>query len=250
LRCERCRLHTDLCACDVLTPMPVATELVVVAHRYEVRKPTSTGRLAVLCLKGARLCLRGIHGGRDDPVRWEPHRTPLLLFPCAGAIPLDAWQASRGHPGEPVTLIVPDGTWRQAKRMPRRVAGLADVQAVTIPDARAVGRRLRRPDTPSRLATLEAIARAFGVLEGANAEAHLMRAFRIVVERSLWSNGRLSTHELSVPVPTGARQDGPTNREASLLARHAAGQGQAPPRIRDVEQIAAQDEALPGEVEP
>jgi DTW domain-containing protein YfiP len=215
LRCPRCRLHTDLCACDVLTPMAVATELVVVAHRFEVRKPTSTGRLAVLCLEGARLCLRGLHGSQDDPVRWAPTRTPLLLFPRPGAIPLDVWLANRHTPRSPVTLIVPDGTWRQAKRIPRRVSALAGIQAVTIPDARASGQRLRQPDKPSRLATLEAIALAFGILEGAEAQAHLMRAFRVVVERALWSNGRLSTGQLSAPLPLGARQDGPTVRDAT-----------------------------------
>ena len=213
LRCPRCRLHTDLCACDVLVPMRVATELVVVAHRYEVRKPTSTGRLAVLCLQGARLHLRGLQGRTDEAVTWGPERTPLYLFPCPGAIPLDAWQAT--HPGTalPVTLIVPDGTWRQAKRVRRRVTGMAEVTAVTLPDARTSGLRLRQPNTPDRLATLEAIALAFGILEGPAAEAHLLRAFRTVVERALWSNGRLASDDLTATVPAGARQDGPVDRE-------------------------------------
>jgi len=210
LRCPRCRLHTDLCACDVLSPMTVATELIVVAHRYEVRKPTSTGRLAVLCLEGARLCLRGRHGAPDDPVTCAAGRTPLFLFPCPGAVPLDEWRAA--HAAEPVTLIVPDGTWRQAKRVRYRVPGVADATAVTLPDARATGHRLRQPNTPNRLATLEAIALAFGILEGPTTEAHLLRAFHTVVERALWSNGRLSSHELTTPVPPGARQDGPVHR--------------------------------------
>jgi DTW domain-containing protein YfiP len=217
LRCPRCRLHTDLCACDILQPMAVATELVVVAHRYEVRKPTSTGRLAVLCLAGARLCLRGLHGSPDDAVTWAPDRTPLLLFPCPGAVPLDAWRASRPAAAPPVTLIVPDGTWGQAKRVRYRVPGLAAIQAVALPDAHASGRRLRQPDTPSRLATLEAIARAFGILEGPAAEAHLMRAFRTVVERALWSNGRLATDEITTGIPAGARQDGPACRTTACF---------------------------------
>jgi DTW domain-containing protein YfiP len=209
LRCPRCRLHTDLCACDVLSPMPVATELVVVAHRYEVRKPNSTGMLAVLCLQGARLCLRGRHGAPDDAVTCEAQRTPILLFPCAGALPLDEWKASRPPDAGPVTLIVPDGTWRQAKRVHRRVPGLAGVQAVTLPGAHASGHRLRHAHTTSRLATLEAIALAFGILEGPEAQAHLIRAFHTVVERVLWSNGRLSSDEVTTGIPAGARQDGP-----------------------------------------
>ncbi|MBN2574228.1 MAG: DTW domain-containing protein [Deltaproteobacteria bacterium] len=217
LRCPRCRLHTDLCACDVLRPMAVATELVVVAHRYEVRKPTSTGRLAVLCLQGARLCRRGLHGAQDDPVTWGPGRTPLLLFPCPGAIPLDAWRAAQPTSPPPVALIVPDGTWRQAKRVRRRVPGLAAITAVTVPGAHADGVRLRQPTAPNRLATLEAIARAFGILEGPAAEAHLMHAFRTVVERALWSNGRLSSAEITTSIPKGARQDGPLSRGPASL---------------------------------
>jgi DTW domain-containing protein YfiP len=212
LRCRRCRLHTDLCACDVLMPIPVTTDLVVVAHRYEVRKPTSTGRLAVLCLAGARLCLRGRHGQPDDPVTWAPGRTPLLLFPGPGAIPLDAWKAAQPQTAPPVTLIVPDGTWRQAKRMRYRVPGLEGITAVTLPNARATGQRLRQPHTPTRLATLEAIAFAYGILEGPTAKSHLLHAFRTVVERALWSNGRISSQEVTTGIPAGARQDGPVLR--------------------------------------
>jgi len=113
-------------------------------------------------------------------------------------------------------LIVPDGTWRQAKRVHRRVAELAGVEAVFLPGAHATGLRLRHAHAPSRLATLEAIALAFGILEGPPAEAHLMRAFRTVVERVLWSNGRLASDEVTTSIPAGARQDGPAVRAPAL----------------------------------
>jgi DTW domain-containing protein len=214
LRCPRCRLHTDLCACDVLVPMAAATELVVVAHRYEVRKPTSTGRLAVMCLESARLCLRGLHGKPDDPVTWDAGHEPILLFPCPGALSLGEWKAARTATAPPVSLIVPDGTWGQAKRVRRRVPGLAGITAVTLPDANASGLRLRQPNAPNRLATLEAIALAFGILEGPAAQEHLLHAFRTVVERALWSNGRLSIAQVTTGIPEGARQDGPVDRSA------------------------------------
>jgi DTW domain-containing protein YfiP len=113
-----------------------------------------------------------------------------------------------------VTLIAPDGTWRQAKRVRRRVPGLSSITAVTLPDACATGLRLRQPNAPERLATLEAIALAFGILEGAAAQDHLLRAFRTVVERALWSNGRLSSEQVTTGIPEGARQDGPVVRSA------------------------------------
>jgi DTW domain-containing protein YfiP len=67
---------------------------------------------------------------------------------------------------------------------------------------------LRRANASTQLATLEAIAHAFGILEGPAAEAHLLHAFRTVVERALWSNGRLSDTQVTTGVPVGASQDG------------------------------------------
>lgn len=208
LRCTRCRLHTDLCACDLLASIPVSTKVLVVAHWAEVRKPTNTGQLAVACLQGATLCLRGREGIPNDPVVWDSGGTPLLLFPGPDAIPLDVWRAERVNT-PPVTLVVPDGTWRQAKRIRRRVPGLQNVQAVKLLANQGSDYRLRRAHLDDRLATMEAIARALGILEGPSVEEHLTRAFRAVVDRALWSNGRLTTAEVAGGVPDGARQDGP-----------------------------------------
>jgi len=209
LRCPRCRLHTDLCACQLLAPMEVATRVLLVTHKLENIKATNTGHLAVQCLKGARLCLRGREALPDDPVTWEADQTPLLLFPCKDAIPLDAWRAD--HAAQAITLVVPDGTWRQANRVRRRVPGLAAIQAVSLTSAQASNYRLRRTHMGNRLATFEAIALALGILEGPAIEAHLLHVFRAIVDRALWSNGRLATELVTGGIPAGARQDGPAN---------------------------------------
>lgn len=187
--------------------MAVSTRLLVVAHRAEVRKPTNTGQLAVACLEGARLCLRGREDVANDPVTWDPVSTPLLLFPTPDATPLEAWRSQ--HAG-PVTLIVPDGTWRQAKRIPRRVPELRGVQPVVLGARQGSGYRLRRGHRQHWLATMEAVAGALGILEGPvrgqEVEARLLHVFRAVVERALWSNGRLASSEVTGGVPAGARQ--------------------------------------------
>jgi DTW domain-containing protein YfiP len=207
LRCSRCRLHTDLCACDLLVPIPVSTKLLLVAHRAEIRKPTNTGQLAAACLPGAKLCLRGREGVANDPVDWDPATTPLLLFPTSDAVEIEEWRRSHGNLR--VTLIVPDGTWRQAKRIPRRVPELRGMQAVKLDAKRESGYRLRRGRYDHHLATMEAVAQALGVLEGPAVEERLMHVFHAVVERALWSNGRLHASEVTGGVPDGARQDGP-----------------------------------------
>lgn len=203
LRCRRCRLHTDLCACDLLAPLPVSTRLLLVAHWAEVRKPTNTGQLAVTCLEGARVCVRGREDLPNDPVVWDPSTTPLVLFPTRDAVALDAWRMA--NPTARVTLIVPDGTWRQAKRIPRRVPELRGIPTVKLVACES-GYRLRRAHWDQHLATMESIALALGVLEGPAVEARLLHIFRAVVERALWSNGRIAADEVTGGVPLGARQ--------------------------------------------
>jgi DTW domain-containing protein YfiP len=211
LRCPRCRLHTDLCACALLAPLEVATQVLLVTHKFENRKATNTGHLAVQCLKNARLCLRGREDLPDDPVVWASDRTPLLLFPCREAMPLDTWWAARTTESKAVTLIVPDGTWRQANRVRRRVPGLAHIQAVSLTATQESNYRLRHTHLGNRLATFEAIALALGILEGPAIGTHLAHVFRAIVDRALWSNGRLATQDVTGGIPAGARQDGPAN---------------------------------------
>src|SRR6185503_2956247 len=98
-----------------------------------------------------------IRGARDrttDAPHWNEHGDPVLLFPHPDALPLDTW---RDHP-RPVTLIVPDGTWRQAARARRRIAGLEAVPCAFVARATTSAYRLRRTPDPGRLCTIEAIA--------------------------------------------------------------------------------------------
>jgi DTW domain-containing protein YfiP len=224
LRCPRCRLHTDLCACALLAPVEVATQILLVTHKFENRKATNTGHLAVQCLKGARLCLRGREDQPDDPVVWDASHTPLFLFPCRDSLPLHEWLAAQAVKPKAITLVVPDGTWRQANRVRRRVSGLAGIQAVSLPATQESYYRLRHTHLGNRLATFEAIALALGFLEGPAIEEHLSRIFRTIVDRALWSNGRVASEEVTGGIPAGARQDGPangpTNGPAKTMAAH------------------------------
>src|SRR5262249_10300950 len=101
------------------------------------------------------------------------------------ALPLQSWAGS----SEPVTLIVPDGTWRQASKVRNRVPGLRDVPCVSMGIGDPSRYRLRSEAHGHGLATIEAIARALGVLEGKAVEDALLTPFHAMVERTLWSRG-------------------------------------------------------------
>jgi len=205
VRCPRCRLHDSLCLCALIPRIATRTRLVLIIHRREDRKPTNTGRLATECLANSEVVVRGQQESPCAPFTWDPSRQPLLLFPREGAVPIERFAASP----RPVTLIVPDGNWRQASKVRHRVPGLMDVPCVSIEPDAPTAYRLRSESRPGGLATMEAIARAFGVLEGAGVRSALERVFRTLVERALWSRGQIGTASLSDDLPAGARRHDP-----------------------------------------
>jgi DTW domain-containing protein YfiP len=196
-----------LCVCALLPRPPLMTRarLLLVMHKDEARKPTNTGRLAAACLASAVTLVRG--EGEEIDVGPLLGARPVLLFPDPAAVPLDRLLAAAARDddrlAEPITLIVPDGNWRQAQRVRTRVPGLAAVPCAVLPPGPPTAYRLRHEPRPGGLATAEAIARAFGVLEGADVEAAILRPFRAMVERTLWARGALATADVTDGIPAG-----------------------------------------------
>jgi len=206
-RCGRCRMLGTLCVCPLI-PRPrlaTRTRLVLLIHRFEDRKPTNTGRLAAECLANSQVVVRGHASAPTPRVACDAGSTPLLLFPHEGATPLDERSPWRGSQ-RPVTLIVPDGTWRQASKVRNRVAGLADIPCVSLPAGEPSVYRLRAEAHEAGLSTLEAIARAMGLLEGEHVRRALERVFRAMVERTLWSRGTVATADVTGGIPEGTER--------------------------------------------
>lgn len=155
-RCPGCRTALSLCICAELVPTPVRTQLVVIAHRNEVHKSTNTARLAVQMVEGAELHVRGEQGVAGVVI--APERRRLVLFPSAEARVLEPTS-------EPCVLIVPDGSWPQARKVMRRepLAEGAEPVRLEVPPTRYT---LRRGVRDGGVCTMEAIAAALAVLEG------------------------------------------------------------------------------------
>ena len=212
LRCRECRMHLSLCICALLPRIETRTRVVLIIHQLEWLKPTNTGAVAARCLPNSAVVYRGRPpeaGGASmdgDVSALSPAGAQrLLLFPHASATPLADWRGGT----EPITLLVPDGTWRQAARTTTKLtAQLGAIPCVSLPAAPAQ-KRLRGAASPDRLATLEAVARALGVLEGPDVEHALLRVYRIMTDRTLWSNGRVTTSEVTGGIPPGVRSHDP-----------------------------------------
>lgn len=187
-RCEGCRLHEADCLCAHVPKLETRARLALVMHHRECDKTTATGPLALAALTNSEL---HVHGLRDAPLDLShlhgQGRRVLVLFPSEDARVLDA--ALLAEDPRPVTLVVPDGNWRQASRVPRRVPGLQSAQRVTLPAGEPSRWGVRREPHPQGLATFEAIARAFGVLESQAVRDALEALFSRLVQATLAARG-------------------------------------------------------------
>ena len=210
-------MHMSVCICALFPRLETQTRVVLVIDRAEIRKPTNTGQLATSSLVNSAVVVRGREGEPSKPIPVAPGSQPLLLFPREGEA-----EVLRPMPG-PVTLIVPDGNWRQASKVRARVPGLRSVPCVTLPPGEPSAYRLRSEAHPHGLATLEAIARALGDPRGpGEIQAALERVFLAMVERTLWVRGALDTPEVAGGIPEGARARRSAERNAGESPSAAA----------------------------
>jgi DTW domain-containing protein len=218
-RCSVCRMHATLCICALVPRLRTRTRLVLLVHYREARKPSNTGQLAARCVERSSVDIYGKRGQVLEAPIVADDEVPLLMFPDADAAAISPHAASK----KSIALLVPDGNWRQASKV-RRASGFGAIPCVKLPEAGPTEYRLRAEPRAGGLATLEAIARALGILEGdagPEIERAMLSVFRVMVERTLWFRGKLRDHEVTGGIPEAARARDPRGAvtKRSLFAR-------------------------------
>ena len=118
-----------------------------------------------------------------------PQYRTFLFYPSEDAVELDKDLVEKQP--TPIQLIVPDGTWRQARKLHSRHPELKDVQRVKISTPNHSIFQLRAQSRPEGMATLQAIAHGLGVIEGDRVRAQLMKLYHAKIERTLIGRGLL-----------------------------------------------------------
>ncbi len=174
--------------CAEIPTIETKTRLAIVSHFRELYKTTSTGYLALEAMPNSELY---VHGKQESPLNLKSlhdgKRRIMVLFPSEKAKVLTKTLISSDP--RPITLIVPDGNWRQASRIPKRVPGLAEAEHVILPDGKESEWGVREETRPGGLATLEAISRAFAILESQQVGAALEQLFHSVATATLFARG-------------------------------------------------------------
>lgn len=192
-RCEKCKINKMHCFCDQIKVHDTNTRVSIIMHHREKHLTSNTAKLATLTLSNAQIFQRGLP---DKPfsieqLNLEEGVLPLYLFPDEDAVLLDE-NFLQNYPG-PYHLIVPDGTWNQAKKVRRREPGLSDLLCVKLSDNVKGEYKLRNSVRDDGVCTFEAVIHALEVLENKEVALDLLRQFRLLNERV--AKSRSGLHE-------------------------------------------------------
>jgi DTW domain-containing protein YfiP len=167
--------------------LPTRTRVLLLQHPREEFMPVGTARLAHLCLPQSELHV-GIDFDDDARVRAtlaaaEAEGRPAhLLFPGPNAVDL-----ADVPPDRPITLVVVDGTWWQARKLTKRNAMLAALPQLRFTPPAPSRYRIRKEPADHCVATVEALAHVLGALEGDPARfATLLRPFEAMIDRQVY----------------------------------------------------------------
>jgi DTW domain-containing protein len=184
-RCPRCMLLSDWCMCELIgDALPSRPEVLVVRHHWEAFKSTGTARLAALALSNLRI----LDMAAENP---EPIREGLRGLEDAWLLYPDG--ATPGSIGDvrPRTLVVLDGTWKQTRKMLRRLPELSRLPRFSLPPSDESRDRLREAPRPGARSTLESIADALTELDSSAQGSRLLELHRSFVDRTRRSRGQL-----------------------------------------------------------
>ncbi|MCI0919220.1 DTW domain-containing protein [Pseudomonas stutzeri] len=180
-QCPRCQRPSSHCLCALIPSITNDTAVLILQHPSESGHALNTARLAALGLTNAELRI----GERFEDLPADDGVENYLLFPGERAIGVyDLAQASG-----PLRLIVPDGTWRKARKLLHLNPGLASLPRATLPEGLVSRYRLRKAPMPGALSTLEAIVTALNLLEGDHRFDALLKPFDAMIEAQIAAMG-------------------------------------------------------------
>ena len=186
--CESCGVSAAACLCDVVPRIEVRTKVCLVIHHRELSRSSNTGLLATRALLNSEVRVRGEQRQALDlkDLLTAPYRS-LLFYPSADAVELN--QALVLQDSRPIQLLVPDGTWRQARKIQSRHPELRDLPRVKISTPNTSIFQLRAQSKPERMATLQAIAEGLGIIEGDVVRVQLLKLYQAKIARTLKARG-------------------------------------------------------------
>ena len=174
VRCDDCYLSSEACICSWRKSMACGIDIALLMHNKEILKPTNTGRLIADCFP--KQC-HAFEWARTEPSEElltfiaDPTRFCFILFP--GELVPERQVYQNPQPEELAalcgdktpTVILLDGTWKQARKMLYQSEWLQTPPILSISPEHTANYALRKAPKEHQLSTAEAgvmVLNAFG----------------------------------------------------------------------------------------
>ena len=182
--CSRCQRPLSHCLCPLIPDIDSLTRVLILQHPSEVGHALNTARLAALGLRNAELRVGEVF---DDlpQLLVQPGYRACLLFPGEKAVALSAYAPEE----KPLLLVVPDGTWRKARKLLHLNPLLAALPRVSLATVVPSRYRLRKAPEEGALSTIEAVVAALDTLEAPKGFEALLRPFDALIEGQIAAMG-------------------------------------------------------------
>lgn len=184
IHCPRCHRPQSHCLCPLIPSLDSRTRVLLLQHPSEVNHALNTARLAALGLNNAELIVGEVFEDLSGLLN-QPGYQARLLFPGEEAQPMQAYAPS----DDPLLLVVPDGTWRKARKLLHLNPLLAALPRVTLAETSVSRYRLRKAPGPGALSTVEAVVQALQTLEAPTRFEPLLRPFEALIEGQIAAMG-------------------------------------------------------------
>lgn len=138
-RCPQCTRPLVHCLCSLIPSLPSRTRVLVIQHPDEAKHALNTARFVALGVQNAQLIIAETIDDLEQYLQ-QPGYHACVLFPGEQAQELSAYQADQ----QPLLLVVPDGTWRKARKILHCNPLLAALPRVTLPAGLTSRYRLRK----------------------------------------------------------------------------------------------------------
>jgi len=190
-------MHVPLCICATIPNIVSRARFVFVVHPAERWKTTNTGRIAARGIEGSRLSFFVGRGREFDPP--TDLGDAAILFPPRDdePAPVDAgeWVDRVEARGRRPTIVIPDGTWSQCRKIVGRHDALRGLPRLRLPDRATPRGGLRLECLAAGMSTIDAVAWLIEEIDGPEAGAAMARLHRTMLERTMASRG--------TPLPDG-----------------------------------------------
>jgi DTW domain-containing protein YfiP len=188
-QCERCLRPQTHCLCALIPQLPSRTRVLILQHPDEAKHALNTARLAALGLCNSELLIAE-QLPQLSALLGDPAYQACLLFPGQGAQSLSVVnERAAGTDARPLLLVVPDGTWRKARKLLYLNPLLEALPRVALPEGLSSRYRLRKAPMAGALSTLEAIVAALNVLEAPRSFELLLKPFEALIEGQITAMG-------------------------------------------------------------